>query len=184
MSGDVANWVLELKERYGLEVLTVTKLKELMGSNRVLYVTRCCATEVQDAQGLPERMYANFINNALYAFGRSYKRPFAVVSDLYGLHFQGEVRPRYDLHPSNLTAEQVMALGKRIRRLAIGSGFKTLVYYTNSPQRAIAGPYLDMLKASRLKCYFTTWLPRPGHLKPTPAMAQYSHQVAVSGEVH
>jgi hypothetical protein len=101
-------------------------------------------------------MYKSPVNRFFYRFVRAHGLPYAVVSDRYGLHFADEVRPWYDVHPSQLTREDKRALGAIVRRKAIRRGFRAVVFYNNSPLMSV--PYLEILSSSGLGLFFTTRL--------------------------
>jgi hypothetical protein len=74
-------------------------------------------------------------------------------------HGSDEELGYYDLHPGVLTPKQRTALGKLIREKAKERGFRTLVFYDNSPLMSV--PYLEMLSHSGLEVLFATRLPSP-----------------------
>jgi hypothetical protein len=83
--------------------------------------------------------------------------PFAILSDLYGLHFAGEVRAPYDLHPTRLSRRMRQELGLRIAAQFRAAGRETLVFFNDSP--ILSRPYFEILGYARLPTYFVTRLP-------------------------
>jgi hypothetical protein len=101
-------------------------------------------------------MYDSYITRYFYRFVLHHHLPFAIISDMFGLHFWDEQLGYYDLHPGALSAKERAALGNVIREKALQRGFRTLVFYNNAP--LMSTPYFQILSHSGLKVHFTTRL--------------------------
>lgn len=102
-------------------------------------------------------MYDSYVNRYFYHFAMENDLPYAIVSDRYGLHFQDESLRYYNTHPSELCNDAKRRLGNLIRQKAFKRGFRTLVFYNNSP--LMSKPYLEMLSYAGLRINFITRLP-------------------------
>jgi len=145
------NWKKEIKEVWGIEFLADPE----KAPSDVLWTTRCSKTKNCDG-GLPQDFYVSPLNRLFYAFAREHGKRYAVISDKYGLHFDCERLPYYDVHPSNLSEKQKKLLGKKIRGKALAQGFNTIIFYNNSPLRS--APYFEILSKTGLAVLFVTRL--------------------------
>lgn len=145
------DWRDGIKHRWGISLLSPGKP---IGAD-ALWTTRCCRTKLS-AAGRPHDMYDSPLTRRFYAYMLAGNLPFAVVSDKYGLHMHNEKLPSYDLHPSGLSSDDRKRLGQVIRRKALSRGFRTIIFYNNSP--LMSAPYFEMLSHSGLQILFTTHL--------------------------
>ena len=141
------NWREEIFNEYGI----VTGIPQ--DTNNTLWVTRCSKTKSVNG-GIPRELYVSKLNLRFYDYVESHNYKYGVLSDKYGLHLQDESLEYYNTHPSQLSNDDKIELGKMIAQKANG---KTLVFYNTSPIQSI--PYFEMLSHSGLTVYFTTKLP-------------------------
>ncbi len=119
-----------------------------------LYVTRCCAIKTPDSEAIPRHFYLSGIVQRFINFCDNNNFNYAILSDLYGIHFKDEILKTYDIHPSSLDEGQLFKLGELIRTKCTSIGVNTIYYYNPSPLMSI--PYFKMLNYSKLKTYYLT----------------------------
>jgi hypothetical protein len=147
-----ANWRNEIRERWGIRVLSRYNLPV----GEVLWVTRCSKTKNGIHYGTPKDLYVSPINRYFYAYVEQRGLPYGVLSDKYGLHMDDEEMEYYDVHPKHLTEYDKRVLGELIREKACRRGFSELVFYNPSPLMSV--PYFEMLYYSGLGIFYTTVL--------------------------
>lgn len=131
-----------------LGVAVANSLTEVPHSNQ-LFVTNCCGTKgVGIPHGTPDVFYLGTKQQQFYREMTANGFEWAILSDLYGMHFATESLPLYDLAPSQLTQEQLWDLGRLIRRkfLERYGGFPRVVYCKAPVSTAV--PYIIMLLAA------------------------------------
>lgn len=128
-----------------------------------LYVTRCCSIKTSLPEAIPKEFYLSDIVQRFIKFCISNNLNYAILSDLYGIHFKDEKLKTYDIHPSSLTDAQFIHLGELIKNKC--SGIDTIYYHNPSPLMSI--PYFKMLKASGFKIYYLTQLKIEEHNNTT-----------------
>lgn len=151
----MATWRRQVQDQYKIHLISEEDMGALLTSDNVLWTTRCSATKPSEA-GKPIEMYDSYITRYFYRFVQEHRLPYAIVSDRYGLHFDDETLPYYDIHPRTLCRDQKERLGKEIRTKAKARGFEKIVFYNNSP--LMSKPYFEMLSNSDLWILFTTKL--------------------------
>ena len=148
-------WKNRLLNEFGVDWIENQKmLKNLLPDS--LLISRCSKTKNIQRMGgaLPTEFYVSDINKLFYKYCISGKYRFAILSDLYGIHFDDEYKDFYDIHPSQLTNEDFERLGKIIRDKVLKKYpiIKRFIFYNTSPKMSI--PYFKMLRASGIKTYF------------------------------
>ena len=149
-----ANWRDEIQARWGICVLGQHNLLV----RNALWVTRCSKTKNGVHCGTPKELYVSSVNRYFYKCMEEQSLRYGVLSDKYGLHFDDEVLPYYDIHPSDLTQHDKERLGQIIRDKALSHGFTQVVFYSPSPLMSV--PYFEMLYYSSLNVFYTTKLAR------------------------
>lgn len=157
-------WHRQLQERWGIRTLT----QDDEAPSGALWVSRCAATKRIEC-GTPRVLYQSPLLDFFVRRVESANVRYAIISDLYGLHFDDESLAWYDLHPSSLSAARKRWLGQVIREKALCRGYCTILFYNGSPVRSV--PYFEMLGASRLEVWYTTRLHDVlGHAKPSSSI--------------
>jgi len=105
---------------------------------------------------IPKEFYVSKRNRLFYQVMEKNHLPYGIISDKYGIHFYDEELKYYDIHPSKLSKQDKMQLGQRLRYKCLNRNFIEIIYWSPSP--LFARPYLEMLKYSGLKVYFTVSL--------------------------
>lgn len=145
------SWQQEILDKWNVKYIdSLSKLPE-----GVLWTSRCSKTK-KLAGGLPKNLYVSSLNIKFYECMEKYGLRYAILSDLYGIHFDDEKLAYYDIHPSSLTAEEKERLGKIIGEKTKGRGYSKVVFYNSSP--LMSRPYFEMLSHSGLEVYFVTRL--------------------------
>ncbi len=147
-----AGWRVNLEKIWGIRVLSQGHTLP----EHVLWVTRCSKTKSGITRGTPKEMYVSAINRYFYRHLERWGKRYGVLSDRYGLHFDNEELPWYDVHPSQLSQEDKRRLGQIIRDRAMREGFRTIVFYAPAPLMSV--PYFEMLYFSGLELFYTTRL--------------------------
>jgi len=148
--GLTANWSQEIRERWGIKGLeSADSLSEA-----VLWTTRCSKTKSGVHSGTPKELYTSSVNRYFYRRMEEQGLRYGVLSDKYGLHFDGEKLPNYDIHPSDLSQYDKEWLGQLIRDKALAQGFTQIIFYSSSPLMSV--PYFEMLHHSGLDVFYTT----------------------------
>lgn len=148
-------WKETLESDYSVQHITVNALTRLLRDRKVLWTTRCSKTKRRKS-GRPTELYDSYITRYFYKFAIDRDLQYAIISDKYGLHFSDETLPYYNIHPSALSLEEKLVLGKEIYKKARTRGFKKIVFYNNSP--LMSRPYLEMLSKTGMEIFFTTRL--------------------------
>lgn len=140
-----ANWRTLLAE---LGVTVATSLTDVPHRAQ-LYVTNCCGTKgIGIPHGTPEVFYLGDKQQLFYRQMKERGYEWAILSDMYGMHFSTESLPLYDLAPSQLTQEQLWQLGRVIRcKLVERYGGVPEVVYCKAPI-STAVPYVIMMLAA------------------------------------
>ena len=149
-----ANWRNEIHAFWGISILD--QLDDLVKD--ALWVTRCSKTKNGVACGIPRELYVSPVTKYFYRWMEQHGWRYGVLSDRYGLHFDDERLPYYDVHPSDLSQYDKEQLGKLIRDKALARGFTQLIFYSPSPLMSV--PYFEMLYYSSLNVFYTTKLAR------------------------
>ena len=150
--GLTANWRQEIRELWGIEGLeNADSLPEA-----VLWATRCSKTKNGVHHGTPRELYVSPINKYFYRCMEEQGLRYGVLSDKYGLHFDDEELPYYDVHPSDLSQHDKERLGQIIQDKALRQGLTQVVFYSPSPLMSV--PYFEMLYNSGLDLFYTTRL--------------------------
>lgn len=152
-----SNWRNEIRERWGIYVLGQYDL--LLGE--ALWVTRCSKTKSGVDRGTPKELYVSPVNRHFYRRMEKQGLRYGVLSDKYGLHFDDEELPYYDVHPSDLSQHDKERLGQIIRDKALRQGFTQVIFYSPSPLMSV--PYFEMLHHSGLDMLYTTRLDFKGN---------------------
>lgn len=147
------DWVGEIQAKLG--IVTVASPDEVP---KALLISRCSKTKaVGKPAAVPREFYVSPLNLAFYAYCEAVGRRYGILSDLYGLHLDTEELPFYDIHPSELTNDKLVELGKTIGKKCRERGWEKVAFYNSGPVMSL--PYFLMLRASGLKSYFFTRLP-------------------------
>jgi hypothetical protein len=146
-----ADWREQIGRRWSIHLLG-----EANSPAAPLWCTRCAPVKGID-RGVPSRLYQSRLISGFFALMERSGRRYGVLSDLYGLHMDDEDLAGYDLHPSRLTAEDKVRLGRVVGTKARLNGFQEVVFYNSSPLRSV--PYFEILAASGLSVWYTTRLP-------------------------
>jgi hypothetical protein len=150
--GLTANWSQEIHERWGIKGLeSANSLSEA-----ILWTTRCSRTKNGVHCGTPKELYTSPVNRYFYRRMEERDLRYGVLSDKYGLHFDDEKLPCYDIHPSILSQHDKEWLGQLIRDKALAQGFTQIIFYSPSP--LMSAPYFEMLHHSSLDVFYTTTL--------------------------
>lgn len=131
-----------------LGIRVTSSLTEVVPANQ-LYVTNCCGTKgIGIPHGTPEAFYLGDKQQRFYRDMKQHGYEWAILSDLYGMHFSDESLPLYDLAPSQLTQDELWALGALIRRKFVEryGGIPDVVYCKAPVSTAV--PYLIMMLAA------------------------------------
>lgn len=147
-----ANWRNEIRERWGIHLLS--QYGPLVGE--ALWVTRCSRTKSGVHCGTPKELYVSSANRYFYRCMEKEDLRYGVLSDKYGLHFDDEELPYYDVHPRDLSRHDKEWLGQMIRDKALRRGFTQVIFYSQSPLMSV--PYFEMLYYSGLDIFYTTAL--------------------------
>ena len=124
-----------------------------------LLTTRCSVTKKGgQSEAVPKDFYVSPLNLRFYRVCEQLGRRYGILSDLYGIHFDDEELPFYDIHPSELTDDRLIELGTMIGTKCRQRRIERLAFYNTSP--IMSKPYFCMLAASGLETYFLTQLPR------------------------
>lgn len=152
MSLDGRTWRAQLCDLWGIRTLDFfdPALKQ------ALWTTRCSKTKTVP-MGTPEQLYVSSSNLYFYQFARAAGLRFGIVSDKYGMHFDDEPLPYYDIHPGQLHADDKRQLGAIVGEKVSARGYSELVFYNASPLMSV--PYFEILSFSGLSLYYTTRLP-------------------------
>lgn len=116
-----------------------------------LYVTNCCGTKGIHLQtGTPDVFYTGPNQQRFIQSMKAKGLEWAILSDLYGIHFSDEELPLYDLAPDQLTQQELWNKGLLIRaKLFVRyGGLPIVVYVKGIPSTSL--PYVIMLKAAGL----------------------------------
>lgn len=148
-------WKNRLLNEFGIEWIESQKmLKNLLPDS--LLISRCSKTKniLRSGGALPIEFYVSNINKLFYKHCIAGKYRYAILSDLYGIHFDDEYKEFYDIHPSKLNDNDFDRLGKVIRDKTLKKypNLKRFIFYNTSPKMSI--PYFKMLRASGIKTYF------------------------------
>jgi hypothetical protein len=146
-------WRTQLDNQWGIR--TLDSIDPSLKS--ALWTTRCSKTKTV-AQGTPEQLYGSHSNLFFYKFVRAANLRFGIVSDKYGIHFDDECLPYYDIHPGDLTSAAKRRLGSLVREKLRSRGYSEIVFYNASPLMSL--PYFEILAFSQLKVHYTTRLPK------------------------
>lgn len=147
-----ANWRDEIREFWGIRIL---REGDQLTEN-TLWVTRCSKIKNAKQSGKPKELYVSLVNGYFYRCMELRGFRYGVLSDKYGLHFDYEILPCYDVHPSLLNQHDKKQLGLIIRDKAQRHGFDRLIFYNPSPLMSV--PYFEMLYHSGLEVLYTTQL--------------------------
>ena len=147
-----ANWRSEIQEYWGIHVLNwhIPLVRE------ILWVTRCSKTKNGVASGTPKELYVSPVNKYFYRCMERQGLRYGVLSDKYGLHFDNEELPYYDVHPSDLSQHDKERLGQLVRDKTLAQGFTQIIFYNPSPLMSV--PYFEILHYSGLEVFYTTRL--------------------------
>ncbi len=152
---DWRHWATDVPRVFGITPITPGELTE-----ETLLTTRCSVTKaVGKPKARPKEFYVSPLNLRFYRMCEQLGRRYGILSDLYGIHFDDEELPFYDVHPSELTDDRLIELGRIIGTKCRTRRIARVAFYNTSP--IMSKPYFCMLAASELKVYFLTMLPRP-----------------------
>jgi len=147
-----ANWRNEIRKHWGVRVVSQYGLV----GKKALWVTRCSKTKNSVRRGTPKELYVSLVNKYFYRYMEKHGLRYGVLSDKYGLHFDDEMLPYYDIHPSTLSMHEKERLGQLIRDKAMARDITQIVFYSPSPLMSV--PYFEMLYHSDLNLLYTTRL--------------------------
>lgn len=145
-------WRTQLWDWWGIRTLDAFDPSHM----QALWTTRCSKTKMVP-EGNPEELYVSNSNRYFYRFVRRAGLRFGIVSDKYGIHFDDERLPYYDVHPGQLSEDDKRQLGLIVHEKASARGYSELVFYNASPLMSV--PYFEILSFSTLSVSFTTRLP-------------------------
>jgi hypothetical protein len=143
-------WKYDIRKQYGVELLN-DKVPQY-----ALWVTHCSKTKSGKTKALPKEFYVSKRNLLFYSVMEKNQFSYGILSDKYGIHLHDEELKYYNIHPSKLSLLDKMKLGITIGEKCQSRNFRSIIYWSPSP--LFARPYLEMLKYSGLKVYFTTVL--------------------------
>lgn len=145
-------WRTQLADWWGIRTLDSFDLPLM----RALWTTRCSKTKMV-SHGTPEQLYGSSSNQYFYKFAQRANVRFGIVSDKYGIHFDDEQLPYYDIHPGQLSQDDKQRLGAIVGEKVNARGYSEIVYYNASPLMSV--PYFEILALSGLSILYTTRLP-------------------------
>jgi hypothetical protein len=145
------SWRDDLLRQWGIKHASVASLN----IHDHLWTSRCSRTKKLQA-GKPPDLYQSTLLQEFYCFVRRCRVRYAIVSDKYGLHFDDEVLPYYDIHPSTLSHADKRELGAKVGSKAAAAGYRSLVFFAHSP--LMSRPYFEILGSCGLEVLFVTTL--------------------------
>lgn len=151
------NWQEEICEKFGIEYVPNREAFVNLLHNKdlkILMASRCSKTKTGKQQALPKEFYVSPLNLNFYKSMEANDFDYAILSDMYGIHYFDERMDFYDVHPSSLTAEDKISLGNKIKEKAEARGYNSIIFYNSSP--IMSKPYFEMLKQSGLKVYYVS----------------------------
>ena len=151
------HWEEDTLNNYGIKYLkSLSEIKVLLSEGAIL-CSRCSAIKtVILEKAVPKDFYLSNINKNFYKWCEFNNFEYAILSDLYGLHWFDVEEKTYDIHPSSLTEEDFHKLSTIIRKRVIDRGYKSLIFYNTSP--VMSKPYFYMMYLTGLPVYFITKL--------------------------
>ena len=117
-----------------------------------LWTTSCSKTKSEKKSGYPEQFYKGKYNLLFYKYMNKFDLKYGILSDKYGIHMYNEKLEYYDIHPSKLSIDDKLYLGKKIKEKAKLNNFDKLIFFYPSPLQS--KPYFDMLWYSELPVYY------------------------------
>lgn len=151
------HWEVDTLNNYNIKHLkSLKEVKDLLNNGAVM-CSRCSAIKTTTLQeAVPKDFYLSTINKNFYKWCEFSKFPYAILSDLYGLHWYDVKEKTYDIHPSSLKEEDFHRLSKIIKERVLDRGYTSLIFYNSSP--VMSKPYFYMMYLTGLPVYFITKL--------------------------
>lgn len=151
------HWEDDIGTHYGIRHLkSLVEVKQLLKEGAVL-CSRCSAIKTTTLEkAVPKDFYLSTINKNFYKWCEFNKFEYAILSDLYGLHWFDVEEKTYDIHPSTLQEEDFHKLAKIIKKRVQDRGYKSLIFYNSSP--VMSKPYFYMMYLTGLPVYFMSKL--------------------------
>jgi hypothetical protein len=146
-------WRDEIARLWGI---TTVDPEVIDGGPRTLWTTRCCRIKSENG-GTPQELYRSELPQRFMRCMQRLEHRYAIISDLYGLHFPEVRLPSYDTAPDDLSPEQRRALGCEIGRQARLRHFMAVAFYNNSP--IMSAPYFEILSHCGIPVMYHTRLP-------------------------
>ena len=144
--------MITLYQKNGIKVIACSYADDI--SLNVLPVTSCgkCKPKTIESSYLPKELYLGKTQQLFMEVCQEID--YAIVSDLYGLHFCNVKKAIYDIHPTLLTVSERIILAKKIKFQALEKNYTSILYYLPSPIRAFT--YLDILLRTGLEIIYTS----------------------------
>lgn len=157
------DWKKEIADRNIVFLDTAEKIRKCLNEHKTLITSRCSKTKTGKDSATPKEFYVSDINLNFYAAMENAGFYYGILSDKYGIHFCDEKLDYYDIHPSELTKEKKVELGKIIGEKVSKLGYEAIIFYNTSPLLSL--PYFEMLENSGLKIYYVSKLDLFSQLK-------------------
>lgn len=127
---------------------------EIYNSSNAIICSRCSKTKTGKDKATPKEFYVSAINLRFYKAMEENNLYYAILSDKYGIHFCDEKLDYYDVHPSQLTSEHKINLGKIIEKKCAEKNIDTIIFQNESP--LMSRPYFEMMLNTNLKLYYVS----------------------------
>jgi len=155
ISAGAQNWRDEIA-CYGIITLdTAEQIRNAMAQYKLLACSRCSKTKTKKT-GIPKEFYVSAPNLQFYHWCEIHKLRYGILSDMYGIHMDDEVKEYYDVHPSKLSESDFRKLAVKIKTRMNELGYRGFLYFNSSP--IMSSPYFYMMQLTGLKIFYITKL--------------------------
>lgn len=147
MKYNIKNWRNDFA-KHGIIVKDVLYINNI--PKGYICVTNCSKTKTNKNKGNPRDFYKGTDSTRFIDFFEKAGVFYAILSDLYGIHFRDEILPSYDLSPNQIKNRNKLSL--IITEKVRNAGYKGIMYYCPTPSRAKT--YLDILIRTKLSIIY------------------------------
>lgn len=148
------DWKSYLKEIGITYIEDNAKFKEIYNPTNTIICSRCSKTKTGKDKATPKEFYVSPMNLRFYNAMEQNSLYYAILSDKYGIHFCDERLDYYDVHPSQLSKEQKIELGKIIEKKCRERNIENIIFQNESP--LMSRPYFEMMMNTNLKIYYVS----------------------------